>query len=79
MQTVAQTRTEKNLIDAKADHAAKELKEINQRRIENFEAIIKLEKESIKQCIDQDFFDMAQTKIARVKDITEQIIGLQNA
>jgi hypothetical protein len=79
MQTVANTRSEKNLIDAKADHAAIKLKESNQRKIEHLESFISDQKESIKDCLDQDYFDIALAKLERVRKAKAQLLDLRNA
>ena len=74
---LSESRTEKNLQDAKADYQAKKLQERNDRAIKYYESKIEEEKEAIKDCLNQNFFSMAKSKIERIEEMTNKINSLR--
>ena len=74
---VSESRNEKNLQDAKADYQAQKLKEINEQKIQYLESKIRKEKEAIIDCLNQNFFSIAKSKIERIEEMTKQINSLR--
>ena len=73
MKTVASTRADKNLIEGKADYQErKRLKKVEQ-RIKFYKGKIELEKKSAIDCIKIDWFDLAITRLNRIKDLQIKI------
>lgn len=70
---VSESRTEKNLQEAKADYQAKKLQERNNQAIKYYVSKIEEEKEAIKDCLNQNFFSMAKSKIERIEEMTNKI------
>ena len=75
--TVSESRTEKNLQDAKADYQAKKLSERNEQMIIHLQSKIEEEKKSIIDCLSQNFFSMAKTKISGVEEMAIKINSLR--
>ena len=74
---VSEARTEKNLQDAKADYQAKKLQDRNNQAIKYYQTKIEEEKEAIKDCLSQNFFSMAKSKIERIEEMTNKINSLR--
>lgn len=78
IETVADSRREKNLEDAKADYQAKVMREKDDQRIQWLTSKVEVEKEAIKDCINQNFFDMAKSKLERIEALNEEILTLRS-
>lgn len=74
---VSESRAEKNLQDAKADYQAKKMQERNNQAIKYYESKIEEEKEAIKDCLNQNFFSMAKSKIERIEEMINKINSLR--
>lgn len=74
---VSESRAEKNLQDAKADYQAKKLQGRNNQAIKYYQTKIEEEKEAIKDCLNQNFFSMAKSKIERIEEMTNKINSLR--
>jgi hypothetical protein len=76
IRTVSDARTEKNLEDARSDYLAGKAQKTKDERIGYFLSKIEEEKEAIKDCIDQNFFSMAKSKLERIEEIKKKIFNL---
>ena len=73
IETVANARVEKNMEDVIADHLAQKEKKRNQELIEFFQSEIEEQKEAIIDCLDQNLFSFAQSRINLIKKFQERI------
>ena len=73
MQTVSNIRTEKRTNEIQAENARNKR---NLRTIAWCESKIKEEKEAIIDCLDQNFFSMAESKIKRIQELQDKINNL---
>ena len=73
MKTLADTRAERNLEDAKLDYlASKESKRRNE-RIAHLNSKISEYKESAKDALDQNMFSFAKNYVTRIEEYQEKI------
>ena len=77
MMTVAQIRIEKNIEEARKDYANVKKAKLNQRKINSILNSIEKEKESIIECLDQNFFSMAKSYLNRIEEMNIKIIELR--
>ena len=78
MKTVSDYRVEKRVLEIQRENR---ITKLNKQRILHTRAAIEREKESILQALDCNFFDMAKTKIERVRQLKKKellLIGLSN-
>ena len=71
--TLSEARKEKNMEDVIADHLAQKEKKRNQELIEFFQSEIEEQKEAIIDCLDQNLFSFAQSRINLIKKFQERI------
>ena len=57
----------------------KTIQELNKLRIPYLEHKIEEERDSIKNCINQNFFDMARRKIDRIEKLRQEINEIKSA
>lgn len=74
---VSEARNEKNFQDAQADYQADKLRKRNEQSIEYYQLKIEEEKEAIKDCLEQNFFSMAKSKIDRIEEMRTKINTLR--
>lgn len=74
---VSEAREEKNLQDAKAEYQSGSSLAKKKLKIKYFEYKIEEEKKAIKDCLDQNFFSMAKSKIERIEEMRNKINSLR--
>jgi hypothetical protein len=74
---VSESRNEKNWQDAKSDYQAKKINERNSQTSIYLQSQIEIEKIAICDCLSQNFFSMAKTKIERIQEMTNKINSLR--
>lgn len=73
---VSESRNEKNLQSGREDyHATKRIK-LNLQRVENLKVEIEREKEAIHECLNQNLFSMAKSKIEHIEKLNQKIQSL---
>jgi len=77
MKTVSDYRNDKYLKEEKDEYLENKATERRNLKIDYRLTQIDIEIESIPDCLEQGFYDMAQTKINRIVDLREQIIDLR--
>lgn len=75
---VSGAREEKFTQDVKEQQSSNRQAKLNRERIEYLESKIEEEKESIKDCLDQNFFSMAKSKVERIESMRNQIQTIQS-
>ena len=70
---VSEARNQKNLQDARADYQSEKLRERNEQIIKYYQSKIEEEKEAIKNCLDQNFFLMAKSRVHRIQEMIAKI------
>ena len=78
IQNVADARVEKNMEDVIADHLSQKEKKRNQGLIEFFQSKIEEEKETIIDCLEQNYFDFAASAINRIQEFQEEIYTINS-
>lgn len=78
MNTVADTRKEKNEADLREEYQRNKRNNPIHCRIEHLNLLISQEKDGAKDCLDQGFYTMAKSKISRIESIRKKIIKLNS-
>jgi hypothetical protein len=75
--TIADAREDKKFEDVLADHKAKKLKAKNQETINFLQSEIEKAKEDIIDCLEQNLFSFAKSKIERIEILKIQINSIK--
>ena len=73
---MSEARAEKNYADGRADYLAKKRKSMKDYKVARLQEKIEEDKKSIKECLDQNFIEMAESKMIRLGKMTKTLTFL---